>query len=67
MSSSGVVSAFWAAMQANDWHKAATYLGPDASSTGRAPASGPWGGVASRAHQIEYWRTSYAHFVDGKA
>jgi len=23
------VSAFWAAMQANDWHKAATYLAPE--------------------------------------
>jgi limonene-1,2-epoxide hydrolase len=29
MSSREVVSAFWAAMQANDWHRAATYLAPD--------------------------------------
>jgi limonene-1,2-epoxide hydrolase len=29
MSSGEVVSAFWDAMQANDWHRAATYLAPD--------------------------------------
>ena len=29
MSSRELVSAFWAAMQANDWHKAATYLAPE--------------------------------------
>ncbi len=29
MSSRELVSAFWAAMQANDWRKAATYLAPD--------------------------------------
>jgi limonene-1,2-epoxide hydrolase len=29
MSSRELVGAFWAAMQANDWHRAATYLAPD--------------------------------------
>ena len=29
MSSRDLVSAFWAAMQTNDWHKAATYLAPE--------------------------------------
>jgi limonene-1,2-epoxide hydrolase len=29
VSSREVVKAFWAAMQANDWNKAATYLAPD--------------------------------------
>lgn len=29
MSSREVVSAFWATMQANDWHKAAMYLAPE--------------------------------------
>jgi len=29
MSGREVVSAFWAAMQANDWHRAATYLALD--------------------------------------
>jgi limonene-1,2-epoxide hydrolase len=29
MSSRDVLSAFWAAMQANDWYKAAGYLAPD--------------------------------------
>lgn len=28
MSSRELVSAFWAAMRTNDWHKAATYLAP---------------------------------------
>jgi limonene-1,2-epoxide hydrolase len=28
MSSRDLVGAFWAAMQANDWHKAASYLAP---------------------------------------
>lgn len=29
MSSRKLVSEFWASMQANDWHKAATYLAPE--------------------------------------
>lgn len=29
MSSRELVSGFWAAMQANEWHKAAQYLAPD--------------------------------------
>jgi limonene-1,2-epoxide hydrolase len=29
MSSRELVSAFWDAMQANDWHRAATFLAPD--------------------------------------
>lgn len=29
MSSRELVSVFWAAMQANDWHKAAMYLAPE--------------------------------------
>jgi limonene-1,2-epoxide hydrolase len=29
MSSRELVSAFWAAMQDNDWHRAATYLAPE--------------------------------------
>jgi limonene-1,2-epoxide hydrolase len=29
MSERGLVNAFWAAMQANDWHRAASYLAPE--------------------------------------
>ena len=55
MSSRELVSAFWAAMQANDWHKAATYLARecviDWPCSGRGQS---WGGVYFASIQARY-------------
>ena len=52
MSSRELLSAFWAAMQANDWNRAASYLAPECVIDW--PCSGE-----HIARQGEYWPTAY--------
>jgi hypothetical protein len=52
MSSRDLVSAFWVAMQADDWDKTATYLAPECVIDW--PCSGE-----RIVRQIEYWPTAY--------